>query len=163
METQRPVYSAEEVAEYFICKAREEESQADNGEVKKISPLKLQKILYYAQGWYLGIHGKPLFQEDIYAWQYGPVVKEIYQKYKSFGDQNLAAIPTIKCTKDKISNEDIAKHLDKVWNTYKKDTARKLVDRTHGSKPWLIAYKQPFSDIIEKDVMTAYFAERLKA
>jgi uncharacterized phage-associated protein len=48
-------------------------SQPDIGDV--ISNLKLQKLLYYAQGFYLAIYGKALFEEDIVAWEHGPVVR----------------------------------------------------------------------------------------
>ncbi len=40
--------------------------------------MKLHKLLYYAAGWHLGFTGEPLFDEDIEAWQYGPVVPSIY-------------------------------------------------------------------------------------
>lgn len=50
-----------------------------------LSNMKLQKLLYYQQGFHLAYFGTPLFNEDIVAWQYGPVVPEVYEAYKSFG------------------------------------------------------------------------------
>jgi uncharacterized phage-associated protein len=154
---EKKAYSAVDIAKYLISKAKEE---AD-GETHVISPLKLQKILYYTQGWYLGMYGEPLFSENIYAWKYGPVVQEIYQKYKSFGSENLAINPTVDLSFI-IGDGSIKNHLDKVWNTYKSDTAEKLVTRTHNSEPWLEAFKNPFNDVIEKDVMTRHFLKLLK-
>src|SRR5260370_7382775 len=50
-----------------------------------IDPLQMQKLLYLAQGWTLGLTGDPLFREPIEAWEYGPVVPEIYHSVKMFG------------------------------------------------------------------------------
>ena len=52
---------------------------------RPITQLKLQKILYYIQGKHLALYRKPLFPEDIEAWAYGPVVREVYIKYVSYG------------------------------------------------------------------------------
>ena len=43
----------------------------------------MQKILYFAQGIHLAEFGSPLFTNKIYAWEYGPVIKEVYHKFKS--------------------------------------------------------------------------------
>src|SRR5260221_3271487 len=80
-----------DVADYFIRLANETGSF--------ISNLKLQKLVYYAQAWHLGIKGAPLFQEDFQAWVHGPVIPELYQKYKSFAWQPIvtdvtASLPT---------------------------------------------------------------------
>jgi uncharacterized phage-associated protein len=50
-----------------------------------ITNLKLQKLLYYAQAFYMvENNGEPLFSDDIEAWKYGPVVRTVYDKYKIF-------------------------------------------------------------------------------
>ena len=51
--------------------------------------MKLQKMLYYQQGFHLAYFGTPLFEEDIEAWMYGPVVPSVYEKYKGFGQQGI--------------------------------------------------------------------------
>jgi uncharacterized phage-associated protein len=51
-----------------------------------ISNLELQKILYLAHMYHMGVHnGAPLINEPFEAWNYGPVVPEIYQRVKGFG------------------------------------------------------------------------------
>ena len=65
-----------------------------NTDCEFITPLKLQKLLYYIQGMALYIFDKPAFTDKIYAWAYGPVVDSVYQKYKSKGKTpiwNIAA------------------------------------------------------------------------
>ena len=50
----------------------------------RISNLKLQKILYYVQGYVLKETNHPAFNAEIYNWQYGPVVEEVYFEYNQF-------------------------------------------------------------------------------
>jgi uncharacterized phage-associated protein len=55
----------------------------------ELSNLKLQKLLYYSQGYNLALTSKPIFEEPIEAWKYGPVVKGIYHQFKVFGDLDI--------------------------------------------------------------------------
>ena len=49
------------------------------------TPLKLQKILYFAQGWSFVWDDKPLFEGEFEAWQYGPVNTEVYSHFRKYG------------------------------------------------------------------------------
>jgi uncharacterized phage-associated protein len=71
-----------DVANYFLSKA-----DPEAGDV--ISNLKLQKLLYYAQGFHLAIYGERLFIEQIKAWKHGPVVPDIYHHFKKHGEFGL--------------------------------------------------------------------------
>ena len=73
---------AYDIALYFLFRARELEA----GEV--ISNLKMQKLLYYAQGHFSALYDEPLFEERIEAWRYGPVVKNVYDRFAKY--TNLA-------------------------------------------------------------------------
>jgi uncharacterized phage-associated protein len=44
--------------------------------------MKLQKLLYYCQGWHLAWDGEPLFGEEFEAWLSGPVCRELYELHK---------------------------------------------------------------------------------
>ena len=57
------------VANMLLHKAKQ---VIDGGEL--LTNMKLQKMLYYEQGFHLACFGTPLFNEDIEAWQYGHVV-----------------------------------------------------------------------------------------
>lgn len=50
-----------------------------------LSPMKLQKLMYLAHGYYIAVTGQPLTDEDFEAWQYGPVSPTIYHEFKDFG------------------------------------------------------------------------------
>ena len=54
-----------------------------------VRPMKLQKLLFFAYGWYAGTAGKRLFQEEFEAWPYGPVIPDIYHRYKNYGAEEI--------------------------------------------------------------------------
>ena len=66
-------YKAEQIAQLLLSKAAE-------GNQELMSNLKLQKMLYYEQGFHLAAFDTPLFDENIEAWMFGPVVPEVYEK-----------------------------------------------------------------------------------
>lgn len=96
-----------------------------------ITNLKLQKLLYYAQGFYIALYNKALFKEDLLAWEHGPVVKKIYDNFKKYGSNSLP-IPEgeIKLTKKE------AQLINNVWRVYGQFSAWKLRDMTHNESPW---------------------------
>ena len=61
---------------------------ADRGK-ELMTNMKLQKMLYYQQGFHLAYFGTPLFDDDFEAWMYGPVIPSVYEKYKNFGHQGI--------------------------------------------------------------------------
>lgn len=70
-------FAVEDIANKFLHRAWMDESS------ELLSNMKLQKLLYYQQGFHLAYFGTPLFNEDIVAWQYGHVVPEVYDAFKS--------------------------------------------------------------------------------
>lgn len=116
--------SAKTIAQAFLCL-----SNPDVGDV--VTNLKLQKLLYYAQGFSLAIYDKPLFKEDVLAWEHGPVVREVYDAYKENSATPIAP-KTCPSTLTKAEKELI----DNVWNVYGQFSAWKLRDMTHNESPW---------------------------
>ncbi|QRN40601.1 MAG: DUF4065 domain-containing protein [Neisseriaceae bacterium] len=117
-----------EVADYFLSLC----DQEDSGDL--ISNLKIQKLVYYAQGFSLAINNRPLFKEEIRAWKHGPVVKELYDKYRKYGS---GALPTddLNINHNNFSEED-KKLLDDVYDVYGQFSAWKLRNMTHEEAPW---------------------------
>jgi len=70
-------YSALEIAKYVIAHCIKSE--------RPIDYLQLPKILYYLQGYFLAVFGKPLFNDSIYAWKSGPMIHEVHNQYSYFG------------------------------------------------------------------------------
>jgi len=120
--------SASTVAKWFLNETNYMKSLSDS---EDLTNLKLQKLLYYAQGLYLAEHNKPLFKEKIVAWAHGPVVKEVYNEYKTFGSLGI----DYEGEKLKI-DEEIQEFLKKIYDEFAQYTAWKLVDKTHSETPW---------------------------
>jgi uncharacterized phage-associated protein len=118
--------SCHDVAKYFLSLADE-----DAGDL--ISNLKLQKLVYYAQGFYLAIYDEPLFPEPIEAWTHGPVIPELYHAYKEYGS---GFIPIPKELDDSIYDDQTRELLDDVYAVYGQFSAWKLRNMTHEEAPW---------------------------
>ncbi|MDO8590504.1 MAG: DUF4065 domain-containing protein [bacterium] len=147
-------YTAENVAKYLVYLASQE-FVGDNEEREGITNLKLQKVLYFAQAYYLSKIGRPLFSDNIEAWEYGPVVPNVYRKFR-FNESN-----PIICKEDKssVSGED-KEVLKKIWGTFGGYSASKLVDITHAHTPWKEANKST-SKVISRKAIKEYYAPLL--
>ncbi len=125
-------YTAQDIANYFLYKA-----QKDHQEL--LSNLKLQKLVYYAQGLHLAMYGKPIFKEEIRAWNYGPVVPELYAKYKRCGASGIAPDKTF----DPNSIDSKTRgFLDEVYSAFGQFSAVGLMNLTHDDKCWKDAFPQ---------------------
>jgi uncharacterized phage-associated protein len=124
-------YTAEQIAVWFIT---HNQRLVDIHEADLISHLKLQKLLYYAQGSSLAFNGYPLFEEPLEAWEHGPVVKSVYNIYKIF-DANGIDPQLIDAIPIKLDPIDEAL-LVGVFDKYNKYSATELSRRTHSEKPW---------------------------
>lgn len=71
-------YSAMAVANAFIRRAKE-------GRLRELTPMKLQKLLYYAQSWSLALRRKALIDDFFARWTYGPVIPSLYHEFKDYG------------------------------------------------------------------------------
>lgn len=79
-----------DVAKFFINLAQRQ-AEIDKGDL--MTNLRLQKLLYFAQGSYLSRYGKPLFTDAIEAWTFGPVVPSVYHVYKAGGKGVIISEP----------------------------------------------------------------------
>jgi uncharacterized phage-associated protein len=130
-------YPAKSVANAIIQKA------LANGQ--RISPLKLQKLLYYVCGYYAAAYDKPLIDHTFEAWDYGPVVPHLYRAFRHYGNRPIAMLAT---ESDWDSDEEVVvpppdgdaaldKVLDFVWKTYGGYSAIRLSEMTHAAGgPW---------------------------
>lgn len=103
-----------------------------------LTPLKLQKMLYLAQGWSYVWDGVAAFNDDFCAWQFGPVNEKIYESFKKFGRDE---IPQEEGKSD-IKDKEVEETLEAVWKEFGKLSAYDLVELTHSQKPWKEAYSQ---------------------
>lgn len=75
-------YSAYAIANAFV-------TLAQDNKIPDLTPMKLQKLMYFAQAWYLRVRGQPLMDDHFARWQYGPVVPAIYHEFKTFGSRPI--------------------------------------------------------------------------
>ena len=144
----------QDIADYFIWLA--------NYTGSFISNLKLQKLVYYAQAWYLAIHDKPLFDEDFEAWIHGPVIPELYKEYCGFKWK-----PILKEVEEPFFTEEIKQFLSEVTDVYFGLDAYELEQMTHSEAPWIEARGDLPTDascneIISKESMREYFKPRVE-
>ncbi|MGD0960413.1 MAG: type II toxin-antitoxin system antitoxin SocA domain-containing protein [Methylomonas sp.] len=153
-------HSALSVANAFLDLAR--------AEGKGISPMKLQKLVYYAHGWYLGLFDNPLIDEAIEAWKYGPVIQSIYHEFKRFGSSDITVFGTeFDCDagdfiEPRPEGDELARTLiNKIWSEYGCYTAAALSSMTHVSGgPWEASrrdHEQARSVTIKNDLIKDYF------
>lgn len=116
-----------------------------------ISPLKLQKLLYLAQGWSFVWDDKPLFVDCFEAWQFGPVNREVYGLFQKYG-RDIIPKEEGKAT---ISDTDSIDTLDAIWKAYNTYSAYELVNITHSQEPWISAYAD--NRIISTDSIRSFF------
>jgi uncharacterized phage-associated protein len=141
-------------------------------ESKTITPMKLQKLVYYAYGWCLAIIEEPLFDEGVRAWKFGPVVPSVYYEFREYGNDVItsraldAMFQPIQLTSmpgTETHTERVRLLIRKVWDVYKKYSAVQLSNATHQpGTPWRQIYdkhdgKIPASCCIDDDLIKEYF------
>lgn len=126
-------YTYDEVADWFLAKGK-----------GKISPKKLQKLVYYAYAWALTLLNdsaknltNKLFDDGHFeAWVHGPVIRELYDEYSKYGFNDISESKT-----KPIFAEDIEDILNQVWDVYGEYNADQLESMTHQESPWKNARK----------------------
>lgn len=56
-----------------------------SGALGRVTQMQLQKLVYFSHGWNLAISGQPLCTDNVEAWDYGPVFRDLYDHAKYFG------------------------------------------------------------------------------
>lgn len=137
-------YNAIDIAKKIVCR-----TDVEHGDT--ISNLKLQKMLYFAQGFHLAAFGDALFAEDMIAWTYGPVVPEVYDVYKKYRQRAINTIGVVDSVE--LAPQEAAL-FDKVYLEYSRYSAVALMQMTHSAGPWL---KHKVGEVIPKSEIRDYF------
>ncbi|RLC22006.1 MAG: hypothetical protein DRI57_00895 [Deltaproteobacteria bacterium] len=137
-----------DVAKYFLALMNEEAGDL-------ISNMKLQKLVYYAQGFHQAIFEKPLFEADIEAWTHGPVIPELYDEYRKYDSLPLPKPDDMDYS---VYDKDVRELLDEVYAVFGQFSAWKLMNMTHEESPWR---DTPPSSVISCDSMNEYFKTQL--
>ena len=123
-------YTANQIADFFLSKVDVEAGDT-------ISPLKLQKLVYYAQAWHYTIFGKTLINEPFEAWTHGPAVRSLWKRFEP------ARVADIDLRQLKLDvpefDTDTAQLLNEVHEIYGEHSGSYLEMLTHNELPWIKA------------------------
>jgi uncharacterized phage-associated protein len=166
-------YPAKAVANEFIMI-----SKARNN---LFTPMKLQKLVYFAHGWCLALTDKPLISGRIEAWQYGPVIPAIYHEFKGLGNgliespvteiryagsgkfcRHVLSLNDYPDDEERLHAKEI---IVKVFEIYGGYSAVKLSNATHmDGTPWQQVYKDGVrSAVIPDEKIETYFKAQVHA
>ena len=140
----------QDVADFFV-------DSALNDPDDNMTNLRVNKLLFFAQGWSLARrNGKPLFNDDFFAWDLGPVIPEVYHRFKVAGRNKIQDVDNENY--DENFSEEEAQLLIDVLRVYSKYSTGGLVDMTHRSgTPWSKVYEANANNVIPKKDIQAYF------
>jgi len=137
----------------------------------ELDPLKLQKLIYFAHGWHLAHKDTPLINETFQAWDYGPVVPELYESTKNWGSSKIDCfLGSGQYINQSFNEKDEAfgfanMIIRSVWNRYWKFSGLALSQITHlEDSPWSRVrkdYPHIFKPEIPSDLILSYFKSLL--
>lgn len=142
--------SAHDVAAYIIEK------------LGAITTMKLQKLLYYSQGWSLAWDEEPLFEEEIQAWANGPVVYDVFKLHRGkFKVDSWPQGDLGRLTPDQLDT------VDAVIEAYGALSGQQLSEKTHRELPWVEARGDTpsgasSSQALSLDTMQEYFGSLIQ-
>lgn len=167
------MYSALAVANKFLDFA--------DGDNVGLSPMKLQKLVFLAHGWHLAINKTPLVREEIEAWQWGPVISDLYHELKEFGRESIKGRITdwgiLECDEVDLYDAEVyeipeddtqtVNFLEEVWAVYKEFTGFQLSNWLHvEGSPWHQVWTQEggvgLHEVIGDDIIQRYYEDLTK-
>lgn len=149
-----PVYRAVDVADALV--------RLSLAEKKPLTNMKIQKLTYIVYGYWLGFTNFQLFQDTVEAWQYGPVIPELYYRLARYG-ANFIQEPILKESSIPESSETY-ELIQAVYNKYKDLTAGQLVYLTHlPNTPWSNTWSVRQKGIISPDEIRDYYQKVMLA
>lgn len=136
---------------------------------KEFSHLKIQKLLYYSQGWHLALYDKPLIAGEFQAWVRGPVNKEVYDHFNKtkYATSDISAADIDLNLIEGVS--DLQQfHFKSVLDSYGHHSGTKLELMTHQETPWLtarggISAHSRSETVISEQLMKDYFVSLIPA
>lgn len=159
-------YDARAVANFFLDLAK--------SEGRSLDPLGIQKFIYFSHGWYLAINGTPLIKQPIEAWDYGPVVHDVYHEFREYGSNWIkrhakrleynpatGAYKTVRPVIGDSEKSSIARGvLNRVWSVYKGFSSIQLSNMTHEpDSPWTLARRERLKVIPDESIQKYFTAK----
>lgn len=126
-----------------------------------ITPLSLQKALYYSQGFFYAFYGRFLFKEDCEAWVHGPVYQEVYHRYADYRFDPIGKVASFDASILTASEQAV---FDAVIDSFCCYSGKVLERFTHSEMPWIesrgdLPSSSPSENIIPRESIGSYFAK----
>ncbi|MCY4576044.1 MAG: DUF4065 domain-containing protein [Chloroflexi bacterium] len=142
------MYDARQIANEFIQRGLDDQ--------RPLSPLHIQKLVYFAHARHLALHKEPLIFQEFRAWQYGPVVRDLYDDLKSYGKRRVTQ--TIPLADERQAQIEDHGTIDWSYRSFGHLDTFLVVSLTHEPKgPWERARKS--GKAISNDSIREYYAE----
>ncbi|MBI6727496.1 DUF4065 domain-containing protein [Pseudomonas viridiflava] len=128
-----------------------------------VTPMKLLKLTYIAHGYMMGRHRKPLLDEDIQAYQYGPIIKSVHNKVRYYGSSPVLKIKGASAWKGQFTTQEY-EIIREVVSLYGAHTALTLsAAMHHPSTPWSITREYANGDApISNDLIGIFYSKLLE-
>lgn len=141
-------YNSVVIADFFIQKDHK----------LKDNPMKLLKLVYISHGFYLAFTDSPLIEEEVQAWQYGPVIPELYFRIKT-GNVNVHHFHSDY--QRFLKDTEVHQLLEAIYKKYSKFSALELSNMTHQKdSPWDITVSQ-FKSKIDNQIIKEHYRKLL--
>jgi uncharacterized phage-associated protein len=138
---------------------------ADASQFPRIDQMKIQKLVFYSHAWWLALNDEALFDDDIEAWPWGPVTRDVYSAFRSCGRSPISterAYALVKTGAGPLDYtfslpptppQDVQTFLRSVWDSHKSMTGIQLSNATHlPGEPWTIV-KDQYGSLDSKPVI----------
>lgn len=140
--------------------------EQDHGSFPRIDQMKLYKLVYYAHAWWLAQRDQNLYEEDVHAWPWGPVVPPLYGEFMDAGRGYITGLRATELVKTGDSfldfsfrepekpNPELMNYLRSVWDVHKELSGVQLSNATHApGEPWAIVKEKYGGDLSSKPLI----------
>lgn len=148
------MYNVFEIVNWLRVKNNADMRQNPN--IEELTQMKAMKLLYYIQAASLSITNKRMFDNDIVAWKYGPVVEAVHEKYKGY--RGIVGEITDEDLRDysKLQSDATASSiLNSIYDVYGYSSSYDLMRQTHREKPWK---ETPQSEVISDESIKNFYS-----
>lgn len=136
----------------------------DRSDYDTFTPMKVLELAYIAHGWMLALYDRPLIRDSIQAWEWGPLMPELYDRIRQAGHPRPVDIEALDGIVEELDEEEVTL-IDEIVEIYGKHTTPHLVKMTHHEgSPWWETYRGGKGEGYEimDDVIHQYYKELQK-
>lgn len=121
-----------------------------------VTPMQLLKLVYIAQGYMLAKHGVPLIKEPVEAWQYGPVVRSVYQAVRDFRSSPVPYVPYAPAENFDPNEQGIMKEVAQIYGRADGVTLSSATHQT--GTPWSVTWNNNGKNaVISNDMIESFY------